>query len=146
MYIVTTCGSQRQLKHRPAFLMMVRRSLGDETVVHELGLCIPLQNTQVGSFLGLLRVPMRITSSFHMATNKGTHDRPKKDPTCVFCKGMHKPNSCTTVSSPKECIAIIKNAGLWFNCLGHHKLSQCTSKYACRKCHKKHHTSLHCNF
>ena len=86
--------------------------------------------------------PMPTTSSFHMATNKGTRDRPKKDPTCVFCKGTHKPNLCTTVSSPKERLAIIKNAGLCFNCFGHHKLSQCASKFACRECHKKHHTSL----
>ena len=86
--------------------------------------------------------PMPTTSSFHMATNKGTRDRPKKDPTCVFCKGMHKPHLCTSVSSPKERLAIIKNAGLCFNCLGHHKLSQCASKFACRECHKKHHTSL----
>jgi len=50
----------RQLKHRPAFLMMARRSLGDETVVHKLGLCVPLQNTQVGSFLGLSRVPLLV--------------------------------------------------------------------------------------
>ena len=77
-----------------------------------------------------------------MATNRGTRDRSKKDPTCVFCKGMHKPNLCTTISSPKERLAIIKNAGLCFNCLTHHKVSQCTSKFTCRECHKKHHTSL----
>ena len=40
--------------------MMARRSLGDEIVVHKLGLCIPLQNTQVGSFLGLSRVPLLV--------------------------------------------------------------------------------------
>ena len=86
--------------------------------------------------------PLPTTNFFHMATNRGTRDRPKKDPTCVFCKGMHKPNLCTTISSPKERLAIIKNAGLCFNCLAHHKVSQCTSKFACRECHKKHHTSL----
>ncbi|XP_065918800.1 uncharacterized protein [Dysidea avara] len=82
------------------------------------------------------------TSSFHMAANRATRDRPKKDLTCVFCKGMHKPHLCTTVSSPTERLAIIKNAGLCFNCLAHHKVSQCASKFTCRECHKKHHTSL----
>ena len=83
------------------------------------------------------------TTSFHMAANKGiSRERPKKDPTCVFCKGMHKPNLCTTITSPKERLTIIKNAGLCFNCLAHHKVSQCASKFTCRECHKKHHTSL----
>ena len=88
--------------------------------------------------------PMPTASSFHMATvpTKELVIDPRKTPTCVFCKGMYKSNSCTTVSSPKERLAIIRNAGLCFNCLGHHKLSQCTSKFSCRECHKKHHTSL----
>ena len=31
---------------------------------------------------------------------------------------------------------------LCFNCLGKHKVSVCASKYQCRKCQRKHHTSL----
>jgi len=83
------------------------------------------------------------TSSFHTSANRGgTHDNQKKDPICVFCKGMHKPNSCTTVSCPKQRLAAVKNAGLCFNCLARHKVSRCPSKFTCRECHKKHHTSL----
>lgn len=84
---------------------------------------------------------MATTSSFHMSTYKA-RERLKKEPTCVFCKGTHKPNLCTVISSPKERLAIVKNAGLCFNCLAHHKVSQCSSKYTCRECHKKHHISL----
>ena len=98
---------------------------------------------EAGQHSGRKTHPISTTSSFHMTTNKGmTRERPKKEPTCVFCKGMHRPNQCTTISSPKECLTIIKNAGLCFNCLARHRVSQCTSKFTCRDCHKKHHTSL----
>ena len=81
----------------------------------------------------------------HVASNQGdpqTNDKPKKDPVCVFCKGTHKPNSCTTITSPKIHLTIVKSAGLCYNCLARHKVSQCNSKFNCRECHKKHHTSL----
>ena len=55
---------------------------------------------------------------------------------------MHKPNLCTTVTCPKARLAVVKNAGLCFNCLGCHKVFQCPSKFTCRECRKKHHTSL----
>ena len=84
------------------------------------------------------------TASFYTDTYKTpqTHDMPKRDPVCVFCKGMHKTSSCSSVTSPQERLDIVKSAGLCFNCLARHKVSQCTSKFSCRECHKKHHTSL----
>lgn len=85
---------------------------------------------------------MSTTSSFYMGANRGgTHKKHKKDPSCVFCKGMHKPNLCTIVSCPKACLAVV-NADLYFNCLARHKVSQCPSKFTCRECRKKYHTSL----
>ena len=36
----------------------------------------------------------------------------------------------------------MKNAGFCFNCLARHKVSQCTSRFTCKECHRKHHTSL----
>ena len=44
------------------------------------------------------------TASFYTDTYKTpqTHDIPKRDPVCVFCKGMHKTSSCTSVTSPKK--------------------------------------------
>lgn len=36
-----------------------------------------------------------------------------------------------------------KRGNLCYNCLAHHKVSQCTSRFRCKKCKKKHHTSLH---
>ena len=55
------------------------------------------------------------TSSIYMSTNQGgTHEKHKKDPSCVFCKRTHKPKLCTTVSCPKERLAVDKDAGLYF--------------------------------
>ena len=46
------------------------------------------------------------------------------------------------VTDPKERLAIAKRDGLCFNCLGRHKASRCSSKFTCRECKKRHHTSL----
>ena len=76
--------------------------------------------------------PVPTTNSFHVASNQGTpqtNDKPKKDPVCVFCKGTHKPNSCITITSPKTCLTIVKSAGLCYNRLARHKVSQCNSKF-----------------
>ena len=43
---------------------------------------------------------------------------------------------------PKERLAVVKSAGLCFNCLAHLKVAQCTSKFRCKQCNKKHHTSI----
>ena len=75
--------------------------------------------------------PVPTTSSFHVTSNRNTPCKPKKDPVCVFCKGAHKPYPCTTITSPKEHL-----------CLARHRVSQCNSKFNCRECHKKRHTSL----
>jgi len=86
------------------------------------------------------------TVSFHANMQKPpfryTSQSERKPPTCAYCKGTHSPNSCTTISKPKERVSFVKENHLCFNCLAHHKVSQCTSKYRCRKCARKHHTSL----
>ena len=84
------------------------------------------------------------TASLHAGAQKPIHSRDKRktDPTCAFCKGAHRTNSCTTIKCPKERLAIVRSAGLCFNCLARHKVSHCTSKSSCKHCNKKHHTSL----
>jgi len=88
--------------------------------------------------------PTPTTGSFHTSTQKFPHTRDKRktDPVCAFCKGVHRTTQCTSVTSPKERLAIVRSAGLCFNCLAHHKVSQCPSKFSCKQCNKKHHTSL----
>ena len=69
------------------------------------------------------------------------HPKPKKR---VYCKKEHSSNECTTIKDCSKRWAIVKEQKLCFNCLGQHKSSACLSKFRCRSCKGKHHTSL-CN-
>ena len=61
---------------------------------------------------------------------------------CIYCKGQYSTSAYHVVTDPQECIAIIKHDKLCYNCLGHHKIAACNSKFKCRNCKHKHHTSL----
>ena len=67
--------------------------------------------------------------------------RDKGAQTCVFCKGPHTANQCTTTDCHQR-LEIVKQNSLCFNCLGKHKVSSCPSKHRRRKCQRKHHSSL----
>ena len=67
---------------------------------------------------------------------------PKKPSSCVYCKQQHSPSSCNAITSPQDRLAFVKKNNLCFNCLAHHKVTQCISRYRCWKCKRKHHTSL----
>ena len=69
----------------------------------------------------------------HQGTNKSA---------CVFCKGLHFSGRCETVRDTQKRLEIVKKGKLCFNCLGHHRVSQCPSKSRCKSCRQKHHTSL----
>ena len=73
--------------------------------------------------------------------NKGQDKGPQA---CAYCKGPHAAHQCTTVVDHQKRIEVVRQNHLCFNCLGRHKVSQCTSKFHCRHCKRKHHTSL-CN-
>ena len=61
-----------------------------------------------------------------------------------FCKGLHPTYNCNVVTDYQKRLDIVKDNTFCFNCLAPHRVSQCPSKFHCRKCKKKHHTSL-CN-
>ena len=85
------------------------------------------------------------TASFNTRIDKFPHPRDsqqKKLPECPFCKRSHKANNCDVVVDPKQRLAIVKQDNLCFNCLAQHKASQCNSRFTCRECKKRHHTSL----
>lgn len=88
--------------------------------------------------------PLITTASFY--TNTRQHppqsSSHKKPASCIYCKQQHSPNFCNTVTNPQDRLAIVKKNNLCFNCLSHHKVSQCNSKFRCRYCRRKHHTSL----
>ena len=71
----------------------------------------------------------------HQSTNT-------KKKCCIYCSGNHAPSLCDTIADPTKRLEIIKHQRLCFNCLGRHKISQCTSKYHCKICKRKHHTSI----
>ena len=91
----------------------------------------------------------RSTAAFHVVSH-GNRPRKQSNPDnikkqhCVFCKKNHPAHSCDVVTDYQKRLEIIKENKLCFNCLAHHRVSQCPSKFRCRKCKKKHHTSL-CN-
>jgi len=72
--------------------------------------------------------------------HQGTAASSKKK--CVYCSGAHAPSLCSIVTDPSKCLETIKQQRLCFNCLAHHKVTQCTSKHCCQICRCKHHTSL----
>ena len=82
------------------------------------------------------------SASFYAGTRRvPTGDIPKKR-SCIFCKGAHAPLACEVITEPSKRLEIVRQQNLCYNCLAHHKVSQCTSKHQCRKCSRKHHTSL----
>ena len=89
-------------------------------------------------------------ATFHTRSNSHAVKRPnpKSRQTytqrkCVYCKGSHSPLNCDIIKDYETRIQIVKRNKLCFNCLGDHIASMCKSKYYCRECRGKHHTSLH---
>ncbi len=82
----------------------------------------------------------RSTASFHT----GAMSRPeqRKPPRCAFCKGSHPATQCDAIPDQSKRMDIVKREKLCFNCLGHHRVSQCQSKGRCKRCKERHHTSL----
>ena len=91
------------------------------------------------------------TASFY--TNASKHDntssRDKKAnyqsapyKTCIFCDERHFSNDCTKVTDYAARLDIVKKKKICFNCLGHHQVSKCKSIKRCRKCNRKHHSSI----
>ena len=66
----------------------------------------------------------------------------KRQQQCVFCKKNHSAHNCDVVTDYQKRFDIVKEGRRCYNCLAHHRVSQCTSKSRCRKCKRKHHTSL----
>ena len=59
-----------------------------------------------------------------------------------MCKGDHFPSVCDVGTDVKKHLEIDKRGNLCYNCLGNHKVALCKSKFRCKHCKHKHHTSL----
>ena len=84
------------------------------------------------------------TASFYTSATRKPHTRREASSklSCVYCKGNHTAMTCETHKDVPARIEVIKQQRLCFNCLAHHRVSQCNSKNRCRKCGSKHHTSI----
>ena len=94
------------------------------------------------------QAPQVATASFFTNTERRTPSQGRtlaqRPPTtcCVYCQGSHTPVNCDIVKEPQQRLELVKHNKLCFNCLGNHRVSQCKSKSRCRRCNRKHHTSL----
>ena len=70
---------------------------------------------------------------------KATNIRQKP---CIFCQNLHDPAKCPNVADFESRLSVVKEKKLCFNCFGAHRSFECKSRFRCRKCNKKHHTSL----
>ena len=82
------------------------------------------------------------TASFLANAHNTSNPEIKRKYLCVYCSGSHPPSNCVAITDPKKRLEIVKQQRLCFNCLAHHKSSQCQTKNRCRNCKRKHHTSL----
>ena len=60
----------------------------------------------------------------------------------LYVSSVKEATRLVYVTDPKERLSIVKRDNLCFNSLARHKVTQCTSKFTCRECKKRHHTSL----
>ncbi|XP_006822543.1 uncharacterized protein LOC102806338, partial [Saccoglossus kowalevskii] len=79
------------------------------------------------------------TTYFHVGykSNRSSDFKPRPMK-CAYCKAAHSANACEVIIGPDKRMAIVKRDRLCFNCLGHHL----KSKYRCKFCHGKHHSTL----
>ncbi|XP_065900135.1 uncharacterized protein [Dysidea avara] len=96
---------------------------------------------EMGSSTESRTSPIPPTASF-LTSAKKSITAGKSKPRCPFCAGCHFPSMCESVQDPRQRCEIVRQNKLCFNCLGHHKVSQCNSRHRCHTCQRKHHTSL----
>ena len=104
-----------------------------ETGIHTSG---PSNHTSYDS------QPMTMASLHTGAMSNPQQPSERKPTHCVHFKQFHLPSRCDVVTNPQDHMAIVKKDKLCFNCLGRHKLSKCMSRFKCKVCKHKHHTSL----
>ena len=95
---------------------------------------------EAGTFVPPSEDHHRHTTSFH--TGAVIRSEQRKQPKCVFCKGQHQATQCDVIPDLSKRMDIVKRDKLCFNCLGHHRISQCQLKGHCKCCKERHHTSL----
>ena len=122
-----------------------RDNSGGEWTIRDVMTCIlkEIRVLEIGHYSNDSNKEFHSTAaSLHTGAAKSAGQREKREPVCTYCKGSHTANQCTVVTDHQQRTSIVKGAGLCFNCLAHHRVSQCTSRRRCKQCNQKHHTSL----
>ena len=102
------------------------------------------EHTPTASFHTGVRGKITMGKFSHYA-NRSDHQAKasSKSRPCTYCKGNHSAIKCTVVVGPKIRKSIVSKLGLCYNCLSTtHLNAKCTSKYRCRHCGSKHHTTI----
>ena len=64
-------------------------------------------------------------------------------PSCIYCDDKHPPHQCRRVTDVTRRKQIVTEKRLCFNCLSsQHGVRNCPSRFRCRKCKGKHHSSI----
>ncbi|VDI48275.1 Hypothetical predicted protein [Mytilus galloprovincialis] len=90
----------------------------------------------------------KLDSFTHTAVEPNITARPQsvinqfKPKTCIYCKQPHSFLECTNVVDREKRFSIIKQKNVCYNCFRSHKVSECRSRFRCRKCDNKPNTSL----
>ena len=82
------------------------------------------------------------TRSGHSRQCRSDRGAFNKKLTVVYYKGTHTTNNCDVIVSTEKRLEHFKREGPCLNCLGKHRVNQCTSQTRCKKCHNQHHTSI----
>ncbi|XP_012235058.1 uncharacterized protein [Linepithema humile] len=76
---------------------------------------------------------------------KNKENIPNKNYKCLICSGNHHTSICSQYSSKSRAqkLALIAKHKLCYNCLGPHRIINCSTTRRCQKCGKRHHTTIH---
>ena len=100
-------------------------------------------NELLDTILQELRILETGHTTLHTPTATFFTNTDRRQRSCTFCKSTsHTTSKCNVITDKQKRVEVVKQENLCFNCLGHHKISQCPSKYRCKICKRKHHTSL----
>ena len=110
---------------------------------------------QVGETTEAMEVHFPTASFFTGSRNSPQKQKKKAGPavdqvksfgqkiTCPFCGDQHSPIDCKNVETVEKRLKCVKDIRLCFNCLGEgHQIVRCKSRFRCRHCQRKHHTSI----
>lgn len=96
-----------------------------------------------GSIKTEQKAPTQPARSFSKPVNSFVANQ--SDAKCPMCSMSHWLNQCDAFKAldiPQRS-GKVKDFKLCYNCFGAHEIKNCTSKFTCRHCDKKHHSLLH---